>query len=343
MRTLLPIKSVTVLCAAATLALTSPAPASATSASDSTAAACGRYRTVDLGTLGGSESYSTAMNDRGDVVGQSELADGSVHGFLWHRGVMTDLGLFFPGGINNRRQILGTRAGAPGGWLWRAGVFTPLSGRHGRVSSPIALNDRGEVLGTAPNAKGLDEVPVLWSKGRARSLPLTSVSGINNRGEVSGGLRQKSGGLHAAVWRRGRVTDLGAEAWDQADTRGINDKGWVLGYFYHFAPNENIPRLHGALWRNGKRTDLGSLGGWTDPQVINNRGAALVVSGSNLEDESARPALWRRGVLTDLTPLGVPGGDGFPASAEYVDLNDRGQIAGITPPPARHAVVWQRR
>jgi probable HAF family extracellular repeat protein len=338
MRTPNRIRFVTVLRSAATLALASAPPASAEAVTNSTALVCGRYSTVDLGTLGGSESFSIAMNDRGDVVGRSDLADGSNHGFLWHRGVMRDLGLFFPRKINNHGQIIGTRAGAPGGWMWKAGTFTPLSGRHGSVSNPIALNDRGEVVGTVPNAKGLD-APVLWSKGRARFLPLSELSGLNNRREVSGAVQQKLGGLHAAVWRRGRVTDLGAEAFDHANTVGINDKGWVIGYFF-----DTTLRLHAALWRNGKRTDLGSLGsGGTDPQAINNRGAILVVSATGPEDESLRPALWRRGGLTDLTPLGVPGDDGFPASGEYEDLNDKGQIAGTSPPPVRHAVVWRRR
>ena len=33
------------------------------------------------------------MNDRGDVVGRSQVADGTYHGFVWHRGTMTDLGI----------------------------------------------------------------------------------------------------------------------------------------------------------------------------------------------------------------------------------------------------------
>jgi len=37
----------------------------------------------DLGTLGGTTSAPTGLNDNGDVVGSSTLSDGSTHAFLW--------------------------------------------------------------------------------------------------------------------------------------------------------------------------------------------------------------------------------------------------------------------
>src|SRR5690349_20507827 len=47
---------------------------------------------INLGTLRGANSYATAINDRGDVVGYSGVADsGTLHAFLWRAGTMTDL------------------------------------------------------------------------------------------------------------------------------------------------------------------------------------------------------------------------------------------------------------
>ena len=37
---------------------------------------------VDLGTLGGTDSYAYAVNDLGQVAGASGTADGNVHAFI---------------------------------------------------------------------------------------------------------------------------------------------------------------------------------------------------------------------------------------------------------------------
>src|SRR4051794_34524752 len=53
---------------------------------------------VDLGTLGGADSLGLGINDSGQVVGQSDTADGHTHAFLYSQGVMADLGTL--GGAN---------------------------------------------------------------------------------------------------------------------------------------------------------------------------------------------------------------------------------------------------
>jgi probable HAF family extracellular repeat protein len=50
---------------------------------------------TDIGNLGGGASYPAAFNDAGAVVGQSQMADGSLHAFIWQHGHMTDLGNYF--------------------------------------------------------------------------------------------------------------------------------------------------------------------------------------------------------------------------------------------------------
>ena len=67
---------------------------------------------IDLGTLGGSFSSANEMNNKGQIVGGSSLANFDFHAFLWQNGEMTDLGTLggsssVANGINNRGQVVG--------------------------------------------------------------------------------------------------------------------------------------------------------------------------------------------------------------------------------------------
>jgi len=273
------------------------------------------YRALDLGTLGGESSVATAMNDRGAVVGRAQAADGTWHGFLWRGGAMLDLGLFSPRDINNHGQIVGTHDDGSGAYRWVQGTFSRLDG----MRYPVAVNGRGEVVGSV-SVDNSGDVPGIWTPDAVRALPLASVSDINNRGQIAGGKALATGGFHASVWHRGRLTDLGAAAFDRSNTYGINDRGWAIGWTYSADQFER-----GALWRHGRRTDLGTLGGnLTRAVAINDRGVILATS--QVADGNLHPALWKRGVLTDLTAAGVS------ADGDVVDLNNRGEIvASIRP------------
>jgi probable HAF family extracellular repeat protein len=73
---------------------------------------------TDLGNLG-SVSRARGINDRGQIVGNSSLATGATHAFLWENGVITDLGTLGGAnsqalGINDRGQIVGSSLTATG-------------------------------------------------------------------------------------------------------------------------------------------------------------------------------------------------------------------------------------
>jgi probable HAF family extracellular repeat protein len=83
---------------------------------------------IDLGTLGGTESSATAVNEHGQVVGWSLIAgDAATHAFSWTKeGGMVDLGTL--GGtdslavaVNDRGQVVGYTLGDTGfhAAVWR--------------------------------------------------------------------------------------------------------------------------------------------------------------------------------------------------------------------------------
>ncbi|TDC43506.1 hypothetical protein [Micromonospora sp. KC213] len=281
------------------------------------------YRVVDLGTFGGDSSYATAMNDRGDVVGRAQAADGTFRGFLWRDGRMIDLGAFNPIDVNDHGQVVGGHGDGSGGYVWHRGVLRSLGDPS---ALPVAINDRGQVV--SRTAEG----PVLWTNGRARPLPLAEVSDVNEHGQVSGGMHVP-GGYHAALWHRNRVTDLGAGPFNRSNTYALNDHGWLIGWQFSAM---QFPR--GILWRHGRALDVGTLGGsFTELRAINNRGEILATSQAT--DGSARPALWRRGVLHDLSLAGVS------TAGTVVDLDDHGRIAASIRPVwgVSRAVVYHPR
>jgi probable HAF family extracellular repeat protein len=120
---------------------------------------------IDLGNLGGKINNSAfAINDRGDIVGGSDLPDDTYqHGFLWQAGKMTDLKTL-PGdvvsaglAINNRGQITGVSMDPDGnirGYLWENGVMTDLNtlipdDSPWYILHGFGINDEGQIVGFA--------------------------------------------------------------------------------------------------------------------------------------------------------------------------------------------------
>lgn len=160
---------------------------------------------LDLGTFGGTNGTPNCLNNRGQVVGASNLpGDAMFHPFLWDSGVLTDLGTF--GGsngtahwINDAGEVVGT-ANFPGdqindAFLWKKGVMTDL-GNLGQTSFAFYINSQGQVVGHSKMNDGTFHA-FLWDKSgpmidlnslipAGSSLLLREAFNINDRGEISG-------------------------------------------------------------------------------------------------------------------------------------------------------------
>ena len=115
-------------------------------------------RMIDLGTLGGTLGIVSSINNRGQIVGQSNVTyDYGPHPFLWQNGVMTDLGdlVTIPGEagpagaywVNELGEVVGvsiTNNYAYDAFLWRQGTMTDL-GNLGAGSQAYGINAGGQV------------------------------------------------------------------------------------------------------------------------------------------------------------------------------------------------------
>lgn len=126
---------------------------------------------VDIGNLGGVAITSRAMNSNGDIVGFAANAEGRGTSHLYRNGALTDLGLVVgfpstPNAINDLGQIVGTRS--EGGYLLSNGTVTTLPGLEGNDGSPASINNSGQIVGASWTANGTRAISI--SQGVAVDL-----------------------------------------------------------------------------------------------------------------------------------------------------------------------------
>jgi probable HAF family extracellular repeat protein len=171
---------------------------------------------TDIGTLGGHCTTPYSLNNRGGVVGQSNVAeDATSHPFLWEPGKkMKDLGTLggtygFATWLNDAGTVVGdaTNEGDQAllGFFWEKGTIANLGALPGNTCSAAdAINSAGQIVGGSGgyNAQNFPactdpvEHAVLWDNGKildlnafvpaSSDLTLTEATFVNDRGEISG-------------------------------------------------------------------------------------------------------------------------------------------------------------
>jgi probable HAF family extracellular repeat protein len=305
-----------------------------------------RYSLTILDTLGGTDSGSQGINNRGQAVGSAALTGGALHAVRWNNGEILDLGSLQGGCCsstltdpNERGEVSGmsnTQTPDPNGedfcffgtgliclgFLWRDGVMTPMPTLGGNNSLAYQINNRGNVVGVAEtpaidptcSAPYLEAKPVVWQGGTLQELPLTP-------GDTDG---------------------FGY---------GINDRGQVVGATG--TCNQLVPftSSHAVLWPkgpNGGVIDLGNLGGTllNIAFYINNRGQIVgqsaVAGSANCtpisppQDCPFHAFLWQSGAMID---MGVLPGD---IQSWASNINSKGQAVGTSfSATGARAFIWQ--
>ncbi len=251
-----------------------------------------------LGTLGGTTSSASAINDNGLIIGSSTNADGDLLGFTYSNDAMAPL---LPtsdnGGIGNGLNKNGSIVGGNGNGILVANgtLLKEFNSLGGSGCSAIAINTSGTIVG---NSRGPDEQP--------RAFIYT------------GGPADQFGGYP--------VTDLtdtitSSSGWILQSAKAINDAGKIVGY------GIKDGNYHAYMYTNGIITDLNPA---TGPNGLD--GATAINAHDEIVGETATSSgtphafIYRGGVMTDLNSL-IPSDSGWELT--YASgINDAGQIVG---------------
>lgn len=181
--------------------------------------------TKDLGTLGGKSSTAVAINDRGQVIGNSTTAgEARTLGYVYAQGKMTAITAdgfqnSFASAINNAGLVTGAVMGESmlkrQAYTYQDGVMTVIP-VGGAFSEGVALSSDGRVVGNVTQQNGNHELFV-YANGEVTligglptsnpDLPVFSeAQGINAKGQVVG--HTLTDEYHAFVYQNGVITDL---------------------------------------------------------------------------------------------------------------------------------------
>jgi probable HAF family extracellular repeat protein len=302
------------------------------------------YTITNLGSLGGTFSVPVEVNNHGEVVGYSDIANNAAaHAFLYSHGKMTDLGALgvansVATGINDRGVVVGMSNTTRGSkqfyaYLEQDGKITNLGAvnQAAALDGKVSINSSGNISGLSTDGNDA----VIYRRGR--NVDLGSLAGLgsiardlNNSGDVVGlsptafhpaanSSSQPTVIFHAFEFSHGKMRDLGTLGGTQSLANSINDRGAVVGY----SSTAKNAASHAFLYSRGKMTDLGTLGGrYSMAKGINDQGA--VVGDSLTAALVSHGFVDLRGRMIDLNNL-IPANSGIViTSAE--NINNRGQI-----------------
>jgi probable HAF family extracellular repeat protein len=314
----------------------------------------------DLGTLGGSSSFTQAINNRGQVTGVA--LNGVADPFSFYYQFLICLpSLSLP----PQFQVCPANATQTRAFIWDAeNGMEDIGTLGGPDAGGFLINNRGQVAGFSytdsipadPNTGFPTLHPFLWERGKGMKdlgtlggVTAGAVNGLNERGEVVGssdlpGDQQ----IHPFLWDGKKLIDLIAPPFAggaNGEAAWINDAGEVVGIAGLPVPCPGSPQTagevqHAFLWRKGVMRDLGTLSGIlnTEANFINSK--SQVVGDAFACDFSVFTAtLWENGSIVDLNTLVPSGTPLYLFMASFID--DRGQIAafGSLPNGDMHAVL----
>jgi len=303
-----------------------------------------QYLVTDLGTLGGSFVFASAINNRGEVIGHSTTnGTAAMHAFIYSNGALKDLGTLggtnsYGYAINDSGQAVGAAYlsnGQSHGFLYSNGVMSDLGTLGGTGSDARAINNLGQIAGSAWTSNNAALHVYLLSGGVMNDLGTlggqrATVYGLNDAGQIAGASWPASGSIwHAFLYNGGAMNDLGTLGGTSpySYAYGINKDGLVVGKTSTSASPEEA-----FVYQGGTMTDLGSLDLPGSTAHAINSGGQIVGEASVTNGLGSAAFIYTGGVMTDLNTL-IPPNSGWILEVA-TGINDSGQIIGVGTHPA---------
>ena len=321
---------------------------------------------TDLGTLGGTYSTPTGINDNGVVVGSSTTGAKEQHAFVWMpTNGMVDLGTFgarsalgvrlrtsFATAVSNTGEVIGASyvpsTGGPDDG-YRAFLWTPSAGMQiigtptVSFSDAIAINDVEQVVGNNDGSEvwtptgGWVDIGTLG--GAVRPVA------VNNLGQVVGTSSLQTAPFasffpaHAFLWTAsGGMSDLGTLGGASSVAAAVNQSGRVVGWAQTAGAASDMNNWRAFLWTASGMMNLGSLGGsYSVARDVNESDMVVGTSAVAAGDPTVHAFVWTS--AAGMRDLGTLGG----TDSEAYAVSDVGQVVGrsLTPGDAAwHAFAW---
>lgn len=306
----------------------------------------------DLGTLGGSSSFSQAINNRGQITGLALNDVPDPFAFSYYYEFLYCLPF----------QICPPNATETRGFIWdEKNGMQDVGTLGGGNAIPSVINQHGQVAGYSdisfePDPKvGFPPFhPFLWEKGKGMKdlgsfggVETGSVNGLNERGEVTGGLLMPGDQqVQPFLWDGKKLINLVTPPFGgpgDGEAMWINEAGEVVGQAQiPVCPNAQfIVGGHAFLWKNGVMADLGTLPGVDNYRADFINAKTQIVGGTfQCDFAGMTPAfLWENGSMVDLNTLVPPNSSLYLYWAPYI--SDQGEIGafGVLPDGNTHAVL----
>lgn len=276
---------------------------------------------IDLGTLGGKNSWTNygGINDHGEAVGMAETS------------------VLDPDG----EDMCGFRTKKTcRPFLWRDGHIMALPTLGGNNGQACAINNREQIVGISettasdpgcPSKKTI--LPVLWEKGEAHALSMVAgdtdafVQGLNDQGQAVGSSGDCANiAAHAVLWENDTASQLKDLGHPGGAAYAINGQGQAVGY----VSSADGTTIVASVWPNGANGGVTTIptlpgDGAAFATGINNRGQVV---GSTFNSVGwSHGFLWQDGVVTDLNTFIPEDSNLFIIAAS--NINERGQISGM--------------